>query len=162
MDCSTPGSFVLHYLPEIVQIHVHWVSDTIILCHALLLLPSVFPSITVFPNESALHIRWPTIGASATASFLPMNVQGWFPLGLTDLISLQSRRLWESFLQPQFKSISFRHLVFCMLPTWLSGKESSCQSGTAGLIPGLGRASEGGNGNPLQYSCGTEEPGGLT
>ena len=40
-----------------------------------------------------------------------------------------------------------------MLPTWLSGKESSCQSATAGLIPGLGRASEGGNGNPLQYSC---------
>ena len=61
MDCSTPGSLVLHYLPEFAQIHVRWVSDTIylILCHPLLLLPSVFPSIRVFTNESTFCIRWP-------------------------------------------------------------------------------------------------------
>ena len=61
MDCSTPGSSVLRYIPEFAQIHVHWVSDalSLILCHPLLLLPSIFFSIWVFPNESALHIRCP-------------------------------------------------------------------------------------------------------
>ena len=58
IDCSPPGSSILHYLQEYVQIHVHWVSGAInhlILCHPLFLLPSVFPSIRVFSSESALH-----------------------------------------------------------------------------------------------------------
>ena len=61
MDCSSPGSSVLHRLPELAQIHVHWVSDAIylILCHPLLLPPSIFPSIRVFSNELVFHIRWP-------------------------------------------------------------------------------------------------------
>ena len=62
MDCSTPGFPVLHYLPEFEQTEVHWVCDAsnyFILCHSLFLLPSIFPSIKVFSNESALHIRWP-------------------------------------------------------------------------------------------------------
>ena len=61
MNCSTPGFPVLHYLPEIAQTQVHWVSDAIhlIFCRPLLLLPSIFPSIIVFSNELALHIRWP-------------------------------------------------------------------------------------------------------
>ena len=62
MDCSTPGFPALHYVLEFVQTHVHWVSDAIqhlILWHPLLLLPSIFPSIWVFSDESPLHIRWP-------------------------------------------------------------------------------------------------------
>ena len=62
MDCSTPGFPVLHYLPEFVQTHVHQAvtpSNHLILCHPLLLLPSMFPSIRVFSSESSLHIRWP-------------------------------------------------------------------------------------------------------
>ena len=62
MNCSAPGPPVYHQLPEFTQTHVHWVSDAIqhlILCHPLLLLPSIFPSIRVFSNESALRIRWP-------------------------------------------------------------------------------------------------------
>ena len=62
MDCSTPGFPVHHHLPELAQTHVHWVSDAIqpsILCHPLLLLPSIFPSIRVFSSESVLRIRWP-------------------------------------------------------------------------------------------------------
>ena len=59
-----------------------------ILCHPLLLLPSMFPSIRVFSSESVLHIRWPSIGVSSSASVLPMNIQDWFPLGLTGLISI--------------------------------------------------------------------------
>ena len=61
MDCSTPGFSVHHQLPELVQTHIHWVSDAIQPSH-LLLSPSppaaIFPSVRVFSNESVLHIRW--------------------------------------------------------------------------------------------------------
>ena len=62
MDCSTPGFPVIHYLPEFAQTHAHWVADAIQPSHSvtpLLLLPSVFPSIRIFSNESALKIKWP-------------------------------------------------------------------------------------------------------
>ena len=62
MNRSTPSLSVHHQVPELAQTHVHRVSDAIqplILCHPLLLLPSIFPSIRVFSNESVLHIRWP-------------------------------------------------------------------------------------------------------
>ena len=89
MDCSKPGFPVLHHLPEFAQTHVHWVSDAFEPSH-----PLSFPSppafnlfsIRVFSNESALCIRWPmywSIETSVSASILPMNIQGWFPLGWT-------------------------------------------------------------------------------
>ena len=62
MDCSTPGFPVHHQLPELAQTHVHELvmpSNHLILCHPFFLLPSVFPSIRVFSNESVLCIRWP-------------------------------------------------------------------------------------------------------
>ena len=61
MDCSTPGLLVHHQLPELAQTHVHPIGDAIQPSHPLcpLLLPSIFPSIRVFSNESVLHIRWP-------------------------------------------------------------------------------------------------------
>ena len=62
MDCSTPVSPVLPYLPEfaqIVSIESVMPSNHLVLCHPLLLLASIFPSIRVFSNESALRIRWP-------------------------------------------------------------------------------------------------------
>ena len=62
MDCSMPGLPVHHQLPESTQTHVHYVGDAIqpfILCRPLFLLPSIFPSIRVFSNESALCIRGP-------------------------------------------------------------------------------------------------------
>ena len=72
-------------------------SNHLILCHSLLLLPSIFPRIRVFPSESVLCIRWPKYWASASASLLLMNIQDWFPLWLTGLISLQSKRLSRVF-----------------------------------------------------------------
>ena len=62
MDHSTPGFPVPHHLLEFVQTHVHWISDAIQPSHLLSPsspLPSIFPSIRVFSNESALHLRWP-------------------------------------------------------------------------------------------------------
>ena len=62
MNHSMPGLSVHHQIPESTQTHVHWVCDAIQqshLCRPLLLLPSIFPSIRVFSNESALCIRWP-------------------------------------------------------------------------------------------------------
>ena len=72
-------------------------SNHLILCHPLLLLPSIFPSIRVFSNESALCIRWPKYGVSASTSVLPMNTQDWSPLGWTGWISLQSKGLSRIF-----------------------------------------------------------------
>ena len=62
MDCSTLGLPDHNQLPELTQTHVHRVSDVIQSSHPLsspFLLPSIFPSIRVFSNESALCIRWP-------------------------------------------------------------------------------------------------------
>ena len=58
MDCSMPGLPVHHQLLLSTQTHVHEPSNHLIICHSLLLLPLIFPSIRVFWNESALHIRW--------------------------------------------------------------------------------------------------------
>ena len=68
-------------------------SNHLILCCPILLLPSIFPSIRVFASESALASGSQRIGASAPASALPVNFQGWFPLGLTSWISLLSPAL---------------------------------------------------------------------
>ena len=69
----------------------------LVLHHHLLLLSSVIPRIGVFSSESALHIRWPIIGTSASASVLSMNIQDSFPLGLTGLVSLLSKGLSRVF-----------------------------------------------------------------
>ena len=66
-------------------------SNHFILCRPLLLLPSIFPSIRSFPVSRLFASGGQSIGASASASVLPMNIQGWLPLGLTTLISLQSK-----------------------------------------------------------------------
>ena len=165
MNRSTPGLPVHHQLPEFTQTHVHWVGNAIPFC-PLFLFWSIFPSIRIFSNESALQfsslsrvqlfaIPWttacqascpsptpracsnscpssqwshPAISSSmvpfsshfqsfpapgsfpvsqfftsggqiigASASVLPMNIQDWFPLGLTGLISLQSKRFSRVF-----------------------------------------------------------------
>ena len=76
-------------------------SNHLVLClqsfFILLLLSSIFPNIRVFSSGSILHIRWPSIGVSASASVLPMNIQDWFPLGWTGWISLQSKGLSRVF-----------------------------------------------------------------
>ena len=74
-------------------------SNYLILCHPLILLPSIFPSIRVFSNESVLPIPsdGQSIGVSALASVLPMNTQDWSSLGWTGWTSLQSKGLSRFF-----------------------------------------------------------------
>ena len=125
MDCSMPGLSAHHQISELTQTYVHWVSDAIQPFHllsssSLLLLPSIFPSIRVFSNESVLHIRWPSIGVSASASILPMNIQDWFSLGWTGWISFCPRHSQESSATPQFKSINSFTLRFLYSPTLTS------------------------------------------
>ena len=98
MDCGIPGLPVITNswnLLKVMSIESVMPSNHLILCRPLL--PSIFPSIRVFSNESVLRIRWPSIGASASASVLPVNIQDWFPVGLTGWISFQSKELSRFF-----------------------------------------------------------------
>ena len=98
MDCNTPGFPVHHQLPLKVQLKLMSIksvmpSNHLIICHPLLLLPSVFPSIRVFSMGQFFVSGGQIIGVSASASVLPMNIQDCYPLGWTDWISLQSKGL---------------------------------------------------------------------
>ena len=101
VGCSTPDFNVLHYLLEFAQTHVHWVSDAIQPSNPLLplflLLTQYFPGSGSFQMSQFFTSDGQSIGASAWASVLPMNIQGWFPLGLIGLISWQSKGLSSIF-----------------------------------------------------------------
>ena len=90
--CQASLSFTISWsLLKLMSIESVMPSNHLILCHPLLL-PSIFPSVRIFP-VSLFTSGGHSIGASASASVLPMNIQGWFLLGLTGLISLQSKGL---------------------------------------------------------------------
>ena len=72
-------------------------SNHLILCRPLLLPPSIFPRIRVFCVSRLCASGGQSIGVAASASVLPMNIQDWFPLGLTSWISLQSKGLSRVF-----------------------------------------------------------------
>ena len=123
MDCNTQGFPVLHCLPEFAQLmSIESVvpSNHLILCHPLLLLPSIFPSISVFSNESSLCIRWPSIGVSSLASVLPMNTQDWSPLGWTVWIFLQIKGLSRVFSNTTFQKHQFFSVQLSSCPTLTS------------------------------------------
>ena len=96
-------------------------SSHLILCRPLLLLPSIFPASGSFPMSQFFTSSGQSIGVSASASVLPiMNIQDWFPFGLTGLISLRPRDSQESSPTPQFKSINSLALSFLYSPTLTS------------------------------------------
>ena len=96
-----------------------------------------------------------SIGASA--SVLPMNIRDWSPLGLNGLISLQSKKLSRVFPNTTVQKHQFFSAQLSLWSNWFlcssDGKESACNAGDSGSIPGSERLSGEGNGNPLQYSC---------
>ena len=112
MNHSTPGLPVHHQLPESTKptsIESVMPSNHLILCHSLPLLPSIFPSIRVFSNESALRIRWPKYWSFSFNS-PSMNTQDWSPLGWTRWISLQSKGLSRVFCNTTVQN----HQFFCI------------------------------------------------
>ena len=100
MDSSTPGFPVLHYLLELlklVSIELVMLSEHLILCCSLLLLPSIYPSTRVFSSEPALHIRWPKYWSFSFS----MNIQG--------LISFRTDWFYLLAVQGTLKSLLQHH-----------------------------------------------------
>ena len=95
MDCSMSGLSGPHHLLKFAQVHVHYIGVAILWCP--LLLPSIFPSIRDFSNESAVCIRWPKYWSFSFSIILPTSVQGWFPLRLPGLIFLLSKGISRVF-----------------------------------------------------------------
>ena len=121
MDCSMPGFPVPHHLPKFAQlmsIESVMPSNHLIPCCPLLLLPSIFPSIRVFSNESALHICWPkywnfSISPSNEYPGLSSFRMDWF-----DLLAVQGTQ--ESSLAPQLKGVNSSVLILFYCPALTS------------------------------------------
>ena len=121
VDCSMPGFSVLHYLPEIAPAHVHWVGDAIQPSHPVS--PTSPPALNLSQHQHLFQWVSSASGGQnigASASVLPMNRQGWVPLGLTGLISLQSEGLSKVLQHHSLKALILHHLAIFGLPLWLS------------------------------------------
>ena len=124
MNPSTPGFPVHHQLQSLLRlmsIASGMPSSHLILCHPLLFLPSIFPSIRVFSKKSVLHIKWPKYW-SFSFSISPFNEYSGlisFKIDWFDLLC-SPRDSQESFPTPQFKSINSSVLGFLYSPTLTS------------------------------------------
>ena len=91
--CQAPLSFSISWsLLKFMSLESVMLCNHLIPCHPLLLLPSIFPSIRIFSNESGFAWGGQSIRDSASATILPMNIQSWSPLGWTGLISFQGNQ----------------------------------------------------------------------
>ena len=122
MDCSMPGFPVHHQLLELAQTRPlsQWCHPTISSSVVPFSRLQSFPASWSFPMSQLFASGGQSIRVSASASVLPMNIQDWFPLGLTTLISLQSKNSQESSPTPQFKNINSSELSFLYGPTLTS------------------------------------------
>ena len=109
-----------HSRLKLISIKSVMPSNHLILCHPLLLLPSVFPSIRSFQLSRFFASGGQSIGVSASVSILPMNSQDWFPLGWTGWISLQSKGLSRVFSNTTVQKHQFFGLSFLYSPTLTS------------------------------------------
>ena len=130
-------------------------SNHLILCRLLLLLPSIFPNIRVFSNESVLHIRWPKYW-NFSFSISPSNeYSGWisFRIECFDLLAVQGTL--KSLLQHHsLKASILWQLAFFMVLHYdlymTTGRRLPANAGDVGLVPQSRRSPGEGNGNPLQ------------
>ena len=124
MGCRSPAFPDLHHLPKFAQTHVHWVGDAIQTSHPLLLTSPPVLNLShrqdLFQWVGSLHQVAKLFGASTSASFLPMSIQGWFPLGLTVLISLQSKELSRVFSSTTIQKHQFFSIQLLYGPTLTS------------------------------------------
>ena len=110
MDCNMPGFPILHYFPEFAKTHVQWIGDANQPSYPVIPFSSClqsFPASGSFPMSRFFAPGSQSIGASASASVLPMNVQSWFPLRLAGLISLLSKRLTRVFSSTTVQKYQF-------------------------------------------------------
>ena len=122
MDCCTPGSPVFDSLLEFAQIHVHWVDDANISSStaSFSFCFQAFPVLESFPMSWLFASGGQCIGVSASASVLPVNIQDWFPLGLTGLIPLQFKgpsRVFSNTTVQKHQSLTLRLLYDPTLTT---------------------------------------------
>ena len=135
---------VLHHLPSLLRLmstESVMPSKHLILCHPLSLLPSIFPSSGSFLMSWLFTSGGQSTGASASASVLPMNIQGWFPIGLTGLISLLSKGLSKIFSNTTVRKHHFYGFYFYFwCYTWAfsscSAQPSHCCDSVLFLIMG--------------------------
>ena len=110
---------IFQRLLKLMSIDLVMPSNHLIICHPLLLVPTIFPRIRVFSNESALHIRWPKYWSFSFSISPSVNIHDWFPLdGL--LWSCSPRDSQEFSPAPQFKSINSSALSLFYGPTLTS------------------------------------------
>ena len=127
MDLSMPGFPVHHQLLELTQTHVHWVSDANQPSHPLL--PSSLPALNLSQHQGFFQSQFfisggHSIGVSASASVLPMNIRDRFPLGWTGLISLLSKGLSGAF----FSTTVWKHWFFSAQPSlWSNSHICTCE-----------------------------------
>ena len=123
MDCSTPGFPIFttsQRLLKLMSIESVMPSNHLILCCLFSSCLQSFPASGSFPVSGLFASDVQSIGASASASVLSMNIQGWFPLGLTGLISLLSKGLSRVFSNTTVQIISSLALSFLYSPTLTS------------------------------------------
>ena len=154
-------------------------SDHLILCHPLLLCPQSFPASESLPMSQFFTSGGQSIVVSTSTSVLPMNIQDWFPLGWTGLISLLSKGLSRVFSNTTVQKHQYicvymyiinQYIIWLIwhglymtsdtnevgFPDSSVHKDFACQFRRCrrlGLRPGLGRSPGEGNGNPLLYCC---------
>ena len=107
VEYRIPVSPVLHYLPGLLKfmsIESMMLSNHLILCQLLLLLPSIFPSIRVFSNESTLHIRWPKHWSFSISPSCKYSGLISFRIDWMDLLAVQGTL--RSLLQPHSSKVS--------------------------------------------------------
>ena len=110
MDCTTQASLsftISQSLLKLMPMESVMPSNHLILCHPFLLLPLTFPATGSFPMSQLFSSGGHSTGASASASVLPKNIQGWFPLGWTGLISLPSKGLLRVFSSTTIQKYQF-------------------------------------------------------
>ena len=105
-------------LPKLMSMKLRMPSKHLTLCHPLFLLPSVLHSIRVFSNGSALLIRWSKYWSFSFSSVLPINIQDWLLLGLTDLLSLHS-----TISNILFTSVLNKWISTFVMSLWVSESE---------------------------------------
>ena len=129
MDCRIPGFPILHYLPQFTQTHVH---ESVMPSNHVTLLSTFFSCRQYFPASESFLMSWlftsggQSIGTSASASVLPVNIQGCFPLELIGLSSLLSKGLKSLFSTTVWKH-QFFHAQLSLwsnfnVHTWLPKK----------------------------------------